>query len=84
MRNLVPFVQFKKREKHPWMSFIFSRTEAYNFIESKTPPWVFFKFLNCTNDIKLRNLSHIVMKHFLACGKKIYVDVLIYTDEQLI
>ena len=70
LHNLVPFVQFKKRKKHPWMSFIFSRTEAYNFIESKTPPWVFFKFLNCTNDIKSRNLSHIVMKHFPACGKR--------------
>ena len=23
LRNLVPFVQFKKREKHPWMSVNF-------------------------------------------------------------
>ena len=32
LRDLVPFVQFKKREKHPWMSFTF------------TSPWVFFTF----------------------------------------
>ena len=25
MRNLVPFVQFKKREKHPWRSVTFSK-----------------------------------------------------------
>ena len=33
LRNLVPFVQFKKREKHPWRSVNF-----------RTPPWVFFTF----------------------------------------
>ena len=25
LRNLVPFVQFKKREKHPWWSVTFSK-----------------------------------------------------------
>ena len=25
LRNLVPFVQFKKREKHPWRSVTFSK-----------------------------------------------------------
>ena len=25
LRNLVPFVQFKKREKHPWSSVNFSK-----------------------------------------------------------
>ena len=29
--NLVPFVQFKKREKHPWRKI-------------NTPAWVFFTF----------------------------------------
>ena len=33
-RNLVSFVQFKKREKHPWRSIIFCNT----------PPWVFITF----------------------------------------
>ena len=37
LRDLVPFVQFKKREKHPWKSVTFSK-EACNFTKSKTPP----------------------------------------------
>ena len=37
LRDLVPFVQFKKREKHPWRSVTFTK--------SSTPPWVFFTFL---------------------------------------
>ena len=49
--NLVPFAQFKKRERHPWRS---------NFTKSNTPPWVFSRFLNCTNDIKSRKTSHLV------------------------
>ena len=35
LRDLVPFVQFKKREKHTWRSVTFSKV---------TPPWVFFTF----------------------------------------
>ena len=38
LRDLVPLVQFKKREKHPWRSLTFST-------KSNTPPWVFFTFL---------------------------------------
>ena len=34
LRDLVPFVQFKKREKYPWRSVNFS-----------TPLWMFFTFL---------------------------------------
>ena len=34
--------------------------EAYNFTKSKTPPWAFFTFLNCTNGAKSRNASHIM------------------------
>ena len=42
LRDLVPFVQFKKSEQHPWRSVTFS--EASNFTKSNTPPWVFFTF----------------------------------------
>ena len=35
LRDLVIFIQFQKREKHPWR----------NFTKINTPPWVFFKFL---------------------------------------
>ena len=43
MRDLVPFVQFKKREKQPWRSvFFFSKAEACNL--NNTSPWAFFMF----------------------------------------
>ena len=37
---LVPFVQFKKHEKHPWRI-----VKACNFTKSNTPSWVFLTFL---------------------------------------
>ena len=37
LRDLVPFLQFKKCEKHPWRSVTFSA-------KSDTPLWVFFIF----------------------------------------
>ena len=44
LRDLVPFVQFKKREKHSWRSVTFCK-DACNFTKSNTPPRVFFTFL---------------------------------------
>ena len=29
LRDLVPFVQFKKREKHPWRSVTYSKVEDF-------------------------------------------------------
>ena len=50
LRNLESFVQFKKREKHPWRSVTFSNTKsntkACNFTKSNTPLWVLFTFFN--------------------------------------
>ena len=43
LHDLVPFVQFEKREKHPWRSAT-SIKVAGNFTKSNTPPWVFFTF----------------------------------------
>ena len=43
--DLLPFVQFKKREQRPWRSVTFSQAEVCNFTKSNTPPWVFFTFL---------------------------------------
>ena len=44
--DLVPFVQFKKREKHPWGVLILVKLQAAacNFNKINTPPWVFFTF----------------------------------------
>ena len=46
LHNLVPVVQFKKREKHPWRSVTFSKVAslACNITKSNTPPWFFFTF----------------------------------------
>ena len=57
LRDLVPFVQFKKREEHAWRSATFSTVagSACDFTKSNTPPWVFFKFLKLN---KSRNASH--------------------------
>ena len=38
LHDLVTFVQFKKREKHPW--------RKVNFNKVNTPPWLFFMFFN--------------------------------------
>ena len=81
--DLVPFVQFKKLEKHSWSSVIFReatglvqfkkresthggvlllvklQVEACNFTKITTPPWMFSRFLNCTNGTKSRKASHI-------------------------
>ena len=47
LSDLLPFVQFKKREKHP-------------FTKSNTPPWdgCFSRILNCTNCTKSRNFQN--------------------------
>ena len=46
LHDLVPFVQFEKREKHPWRSINFSKVAGFacNFTNINTPPWVFFTF----------------------------------------
>ena len=41
LRDLVPFAQFQKREKHAWRSFTFSKVAGL----SNSPPCVFFTFL---------------------------------------
>ena len=55
LRDLVPFVQFKKREKNPWKSVPFSKVSGFRLqldTNSNTPA--------CTNGTKLRNTSHII------------------------
>ena len=44
LRDLVPFVQFEKREKHPWGSITFSRLLACKFAKSNSLAWVFTFF----------------------------------------
>ena len=46
LRNLVPFVHFKKRERHPWRSFTLVKVTPLHEC-----------FLNCTNGAESRNAS---------------------------
>ena len=57
LRDLVSFVQVKKREKHLRKSVIFSKVAG--FTKSNTLPWLFFPFLNCINGTTSRNTSYI-------------------------
>ena len=66
--NLVPFVQFKKREKHPWRKVTFIKV-AGNFTKSSNPPWVFSRFLNCTNGTKSCNTSHLCSQQWPPVSK---------------
>ena len=47
LSDLVPFVQFKKRENTDRGVLIFAKLQASacNFTKINTPPWVFFTFL---------------------------------------
>ena len=55
LRDLLPLVQFKKREKTP-----IEECSACIFTKSNSPPWVFFHvFFNCTNGTKSRKTSQI-------------------------
>ena len=62
LRDLVPFVQFKKREKHRRRSVTFSKlwAESSDFAKSKLVHECFSRFLNCKNGTKLHKASHIL------------------------
>ena len=55
LRDLVLFVQFKKREKYPWCIVTFSN-------KSNTPPWVFFIFLKLYNWYQIAQSATCVSK----------------------
>ena len=55
LRDLVPFVRFKKHEKHLWRSVTFST--KLTLLHG-----CFWRFQNCTNDTKLRNAPQLFDK----------------------
>ena len=55
LHDLVPFVQFKKREKHPWRSANFRKNAC---LKITLLHGCFSRFLNCKNSSKSRNASH--------------------------
>ena len=50
LRDLVPFVEFKECEKHPWGSNAF---RLAILLKLMVLHGCFSRFLNCTNDTKL-------------------------------
>ena len=65
LRYLVPFVQFKKRKKHPWRSVTFSKVAGKKPTTSLKVTLLhgcFSRFLNCTNKTKSCKTLHINIK----------------------
>ena len=69
------FYNLKSVKKYPWRSVTFSKVEATacNFTKSNTPPWVFFKFLSCTNSKKSRKASYITFIYQYYTKATIYL-----------
>ena len=71
LRDLVPFVQFKKRENTHGGVVILVKLQAStcNFTKSNTPPWVLSRFLNCTRPITSLKITllHECFSSFLNC-----------------
>ena len=55
LRDLVPFVQFKKRENTHGRVLILVKLQASTLLKLTLLQGCFSCFLNCTNDTKLRN-----------------------------
>ena len=69
LRDLVLFVQFKKREKHPWGSVNFSKVliliaEACNFTKINTPLWVFITFFKLYKWYQIAQCTTFKQFHF--------------------
>ena len=62
LRDLVPFVKFKKREKHPYRNVNFSKVAGFQsatLLKLTFFHGCFSRFLNCANGTKSRNAPHI-------------------------
>ena len=60
LHDLVPFVQFKKREIPQWRSVTFCKVEGFQpptLLKETLPHGYFSRFLNCTNGTKFHNAS---------------------------
>ena len=67
LRDLIPFLQFKKREKYPWGCSTFSKVPA-TLLKVTLLHGCFWRFLNCTNDTKSRKATHIVFSQLVFNG----------------
>ena len=57
LQNLVPFIQFNKRETHPWRSVTFAKVN--------TPPWMFFMFFKLDKWYQIGQLISNVKVHLV-------------------
>ena len=57
LHDLVPFVQFKKREKHPWGSVNFSKVAG--LLKLTLLHGCLSPFLNCSNGTKSHKAPHL-------------------------
>ena len=74
LRDLLTFVQYKKREKHPWRSANFSKVTGLTpatLLKLTFLHGCFSRFLNCTNSTESRKAPQIINKSTLA--RAIYV-----------
>ena len=67
LRDLVPFVQLKKRQKHPWMSVTFIKVVQKPATSLKVTllHGCFPSFQDCTIGTKLRKRSQMFLRKWL-------------------
>ena len=71
LRDVVPFVQFQKREEHPWRSVTSSKVVAFSFKLTFLRE-CFLRFLNCTNSAKTRKASHIWLEFQITLVSRLH------------
>ena len=59
LHDLVPFVQFKKREKRPWRSATLLKLKPATLLKLTLFHGCFSRFWNCANATKPRNAPHV-------------------------
>ena len=78
LHDLVPFVQFKKREKHPWRSTTFIKVAVFKpatLMKVALLHGYFSRFLNCMKGTKSRNASHMYNAMFIIIA---FPDFVLY------
>ena len=69
LRDLVPFAQFKKCEKHPWRNVTF-RLKPATLLKVTLLHGCFSRFLSCAHGKKSRNAPHVIFEqnsYLLQC-----------------
>ena len=72
--DLVPFVQFKKREKHPWRSITFTKSNA--------SPWVLFTFFKLYKWYQIaQHITYLTLQAFiLGLARQVLVQDKVFLE----